>query len=277
MTNFKTSRRFFFIVILSTFIIVLTILLWLKNHEILPKSEPTAIESSLTHDAKSPLNISEHAFPITTSEAKKLVQTENPNNGAEYISIDNSGLPLDEINTLKRDFDNLKKLGSYSGGKMTHEFAQTTYFRWALLKNGGLNHILAKLNFMPINIGTLLGEDFKLIGADYSGAFNKGKFNSIFQSYESRSGKKVEINEMYLNPDNNVRLSIYIESINFDLLGHPATFQHLTSADDKDIFDLDFNINKRAFSISSEGLSHDEFLQLAVKIAKVANKNSVKP
>ena len=160
---------------------------------------------------------------------------------------------------------------------MTHEFAQTTYFRWALLKNRGLNNVLAKLNFMPIDISALLGEDFKLIGADYSGAFNKGKFNSIFRSYKSRSGKKVEINEMYLNPENNVRLTIYSESINFNLLGHPATFQQLTSADDKNIFDLDFNVNKRAFSISSEGLSYDEFLQLAVKIAKVAKKNSFKP
>lgn len=273
MTNFKTSRRFFFIVILGTFIIVLTILLWLKNHDTLPKPEPTAIKNSLNHDVKSPLNISGYAFPITAIEAKNLVKTINPDNGAEYISIDNSSLPIDEINSLKRNFDNLKQFGSFSGGKMTHEFAQTTYFRWALLKNGGLNHILAKLNFTPIDIGTLLGEDFKLIGADYSGAFNKGKFNSIFQSYESRSGKKVEINEMYLNPENNVRLTIYSESINFDLLSHPATFQQLTSADDKDIFDLDFNINKRAFSISSEGLSYDEFWQLAVKIVKAAEEN----
>lgn len=239
MTNFKTSRRFFFIVIFSAFIIGLTILLWLKNHDTLPKPEPTAIESSLNHDVKSPLNISGYAFPITAIEAKKLVQTGNPNSGVEYISIDNSGLPLDEINTLKRD----------------------------------LNNILAKLNFTPIDISALLGDDFKLIGADYSGVFNKGKFNSIFRSYESRSGTKVEINEMYLNPENSVRLTIYTESINFDLFGHPATFQHLTSADDKDIFDLDFNINRRTFSISSEGLSDDEFLQLAIQIAKAAEEN----
>lgn len=272
MKHFEGNYRKFLNLISILTLLLIIVLLFTHSAA---KPKPTLIDNYLNHNAKLPLNISGYAFPITAAKAKTLVQIESPNNGVEYISIDNSGLPIDEINTLKRDFDNLKRLGSYSGGKVTHEFAQTPYFRWALLKNRGLNHILAKLNFTPIDIGALLGDNFKLIGADYSGAFNKGKFNSIFRTYESRSGKKVEINEMYLNPENNVRLTIYIESINFNLLGHPATFQQLTSADNKDIFDLDFNINRRAFSISSEGLSHDEFLQLAIKIANAAEENPI--
>lgn len=270
MKHFEGNYRKFLNLISILTLLLIIVLLFTHSAA---KPKPTLIDNDLNHNAKSLLNISGYAFPITATEAKNLVQTINPDNGVEYISIDNSGLPIDEINTLKRDFDNLKRLGSYSGGKVTHEFVQTPYFRWALLKNGGLNPILAKLNFMPIDIGALLGEDFKLIGADYSGAFNKGKFNSIFRTYKSRSGKKVEINEMYLNPKNNVKLTVYIESINFNLLNYPATFQRLKSSDNKDVFDLDFNINRRAFSISSEGLSHGEFLQLAIKIAKVAEEN----
>lgn len=279
MKTFKISRRNLFALIISVLILCLGIViaLGLKVTRTLPKPEPTATENGLNIDAKSPLNLSDRAAPITVAEAKKLVQDTKPNNAAEYISINNSGLPEAETNALKRDFDNLSQFGSFSGGKITHEFSQTAYFRLALLKHGGLNRVLAGLNFTPIDISVLLGDDFKLIGADFSGAFHEGKFNSIFRSYKGNDGKRFEINEMYLNPDNNVKLSIYIESINFDLLGYPATFQRLKNSDNKDVFDLDFNLNKRAFSISSEGLSYAEFLEVAIKIARAAEENAVWP
>ena len=187
------------------------------------------------------------------------------------MKVADSGLPEFEINSLKRDFENLNKYGSYSGGNITHEFTKAGDLKVALEKNNGLKNILKKLSFTPTDIEASLGNDFKLVGADYSGALNKGKFNSIFRYYENNDGKRFEINEMYLTPENNYSLHIYIESLNFYLAGHLATLQNLKSVENKEIYNLDFNVNKRVFSISSEGLNYSEFLQTSIKIADLAD------
>ncbi|WP_201538766.1 hypothetical protein [Psychrobacter immobilis] len=217
---------------------------------------------------------SSKAMPIDSIDAEKLVQSLNSmGNDIKYLGVAESGLPPFEIDNLMQDYDNLNRYGSYSGGKITNEFARTNDFKDALKKNGGLENILKKLNFTPTDIGVLLGNGFNLVGADYSGAFNEGKFNSIFRSYESNSGKRFEINEMYLTPENNYSLNVYTESINFYLAGHPATLQSLKGADNKEIYNIDFAVNKRLFSISSEGFTYSEFLQTSIKIANSAEKN----
>lgn len=78
---------------------------------------------------------------------------------------------------------------------------------------------------------------------------------------------------MYLTPENNYSLNVYTESINFYLAGHPATLQSLKGADNKEIYNIDFAVNKRLFSISSEGFTYSEFLQTSIKIANSAEKN----
>ena len=77
---------------------------------------------------------------------------------------------------------------------------------------------------------------------------------------------------MYLTPANNYSLNVYKESINFDLVGHPATLQSLKNAENKEIYNLDFNVNRRVFSISSEGFNYSEFLQTSMAIAHAAEK-----
>lgn len=142
------------------------------------------------------------------------------------------------------------------------------------------------MNFTPTDLAPVLGDDFKLIGADYSGSLNKGKYNSIFRYYEGKHGQRFEINELYLNPENNYSLNVYIESINFNLLGHPATLQHLQnsqvtndlksnskSVGGQDIFDLDFNVGRRVFSLSSEGISYPDFLAISSNIVRLVEHN----
>lgn len=217
------------------------------------------------------LNIKK-AAPINSAEAEELFEAANRTNSQiHYVGIEESGLPPSEIAKLKQNFANLNSKGSYSGGRITHEFVNTTALKMALVKNGGLAKIIAKLNFVPTDMGKILGEDFKLVGAEYSGALNKGKFNSIFRSYEGPYGKRLEVNELYLTPDNNYSLEVYKDSINFNLHGHLATLQHLKNAD-KDIYDLDFNVNKRVFSISAEGFSYSEFIDIGVEIAELASQ-----
>ena len=213
------------------------------------------------------------AVPITTNDAENLVQSsDNIDSNVKYMKVADSGLPEFEINSLERDFENLNKYGSYSGGNITHEFTKAGDLKVALKKNNGLKNILKKLSFTPTDIEASLGNDFKLVGADYSGAMNEGKFNSIFRYYENTDGKRFEINEMYLTPENNYSLHIYIESLNFYLAGHLATLQNIKSIENKVVYNLDFNVNKRVFSISSEGLNYSEFLQTSIKIADLAEK-----
>ena len=212
------------------------------------------------------------ALTITTNDAENLVQSsDNVDSNIKYMKVADSGLPEFEINSLKRDFENLNKYGSYSGGNITHEFTKAGDLKVALEKNNGLKNILKKLSFTPTDIEASLGNDFKLVGADYSGALNKGKFNSIFRYYENNDGKRFEINEMYLTSENNYSIHIYIESLNFYLAGHLATLQNLKSVENKEIYNLDFNVNKRVFSISSEGFNYSEFLQTSIKIADLAD------
>lgn len=188
----------------------------------------------------------------------------------EYVNLADSGLPPDEIDKLRQDFKHLKDTGSYSGGKITHEFVNTERFKIALQRHGGYKNIERQLNFVPTDVSNTLGNEFKLIGADYSGAYNQGKYNSVFRSYENGLGKRLEINEMYLNEENNVRITVYNEAINFNLLGYPATLQKIKGHKDngsKEIYDLDFIIGNRSVSMSAEGFSYPEFIALAQKIA----------
>ena len=234
----------------------------------------TAIAGNAAFSDKAKVQLT-GALPITTNDAENLVQSsDNVDSNVKYMKVADSGLPEFEINSLKRDFENLNKYGSYSGGKITHEFTKAGDLKVALKKNNGLKNILKKLSFTPTDIKASLGNEFRLVGADYSGALNKGKFNSIFRYYENNNGKRFEINEIYLTPENNYSLHIYIESLNFYLAGHLATLQNLKSVENKDIYNLDFNVNKRVFSISSEGFNYSEFLQTSMKIADLAKKNN---
>ena len=188
----------------------------------------------------------------------------------EYVDLADSGLPPDEINKLRQDFSNLTTYGSYSQGKVTHEFANTAQFKTALQRHGSYQNIKRQLNFVPTDVLNMLGNEFKLIGADYSGAFNQSKYNSVFRSFDNGLGKRFEINEMYLNEENNVRMTVYNEAINFNLLGYPATLQKIKGTKDsgtKEIYDLDFIVGNRSFSMSAEGFSYPEFITLAQKIA----------
>lgn len=118
------------------------------------------------------------AVPITTNDAENLVQSsDNIDSNVKYMKVADSGLPEFEINSLKWDFENLNKYGSYSGGNIIHEFTKAGDLKVALEKNNGLKNILKKLSFTPTDIEASLGNDFKLIGADYSGALNKGIVN----------------------------------------------------------------------------------------------------
>ena len=82
----------------------------------------------------------------------------------EYVNLADSGLPPDEIEKLTQDFSNLKTYGSYSKGKITHEFANTEQFKAALKRHGSFENVVKHLNFVPTDVSAILGKNFQLIG-----------------------------------------------------------------------------------------------------------------
>lgn len=73
------------------------------------------------------------------------------------MNLADSGLPPDEIEKLTQDFSNLKTYGSYSKGKITHEFANTEQFRAALKRHGSFENVVKHLNFVPTDVSAILG------------------------------------------------------------------------------------------------------------------------
>lgn len=271
-------------------VLLIIIILYFKPEIKVKNTEAQNLESKVNEDRRFNKNIADFKKPNSKKlrennlgqtpptehiNPEKLFQDINSSETSiNYVKIDESGLPPFEIESLKQDYENLNRYGSYSGGVITNEFTKSADFKKALEKNGGIDNILNKLNFVPVDIENILGNNFKLIGADYSGALNKGKFNSIFRYYESDDKRKLEINEMYLNPENNYSIDIYQESINFYLSGIPATLQSLKGNKNQEIYSLDFTIKNRVFSISGEGFGYSDFLKINSEIVNHTIKNN---
>lgn len=235
-------------------------------------SQEKAPQKSENPPIQTNANIS-NAVPIKANDVENLITSlKNPNPNLVYVSLAKSELPPAEIQDLTQRSENLQKSGSLSGGKITHEFSQTDSFKKELIKQGTLEAIVKKLNFSPTDINAVLGDGFKLVGAGYSGAFNNGKYNSIFRTYQNSTNKRFEINEMYVPLNGDTTLVTYHELINFNLNGYPATFQKLKTADNQAIYDLDVNVKNRSFSVSSAGFSETEFLQTCAKIVSFAEQ-----
>ncbi|WP_394260743.1 hypothetical protein [Moraxella boevrei] len=239
-----------------------------KNNE----ANTSLTSQQITTQKQNMDNVAVDAYPINQIDAKKLIQSIHNQSVVNYLSVNDSGLPPFEIDKLKQDYKNLREYGSYSGGKITHEFRLSDDVKVALWRNGGWEKILKNLNFVPTDMGQILGNDFVLKGGDYAGALHDNKFNSVFRYYENSKGARFEMNEMYLAPQNNYSLDVYEESINFYVSGYPATLETLKNAENKTIYNLDLNTNDRVFSITTEDVRYSELLQVAEHIVKVNQK-----
>lgn len=167
--------------------------------------------------------------------------------GVLYITLAESNLPKNQKEILAKEFDNLNRYGSFSGGKVTHEFAHLDKKRAALKEE-------KPLDFEPTNTDNIL-PDMDLTGKWYSGAINEGKYNSLYRLYESRDDKKFEITEMYLNPNNSSIVEVYKESLNYNINNIPMTLETLKTDNGNDIYNVHFNYKDRYYSLSTENLS----------------------
>lgn len=211
-----------------------------------PSSDPKVSATTVHQQLATP------AFILNPpSSADLMALSRQAADGVVYLPLVESTLPQEIKDNVVQDMARLKRTGSLSGGQITHEFSHLTEKRAALNKDQALN-------FTPTEIGKLI-QDMPLTGKWYSGAFNDGKYNSLYRLYESADGqRKFEITEMYLDAENGSSMEVFYESLNHQVNQVPMTFEHLKSAQGEQIYNASFNHRSRYYSLSSLGLSRAE-------------------
>lgn len=181
--------------------------------------------------------------------------------GVIYKKLSESKLTKEQKADLAKDFDNLNRYGSFSGGKITNEFSHLDKKRAALKDE-------KPLDFKPTNTDILV-PDLNLSGKWYSGSINEGKYNSLYRLYENQdSSTKFEITEMYLNPNNSSIVEVFQESLNHNVNNVPMTIETLQSESGKDIYNVHFNYKDRYYSLSTENMNRTQVENILNQLTK---------
>lgn len=191
----------------------------------------------------------------------------NQENPVVVLGVNEANLPPEEKSELLRKFNNLNVYGSLSGGKITHEFKYTQKYKSELEKAGGYNKLEQQLTFKPTPLNNYIDNSLKLVGAVTSGTYTENKgFNSLFRTYDNGNGTKLEINEMYLNPENNMSVEVYKESINHYIGTYPATIERLKDENGIPITNLSWNTKDRNYMLTASNMNEVELDNLAKNI-----------
>ena len=192
------------------------------------------------------------------------------------LGVNEANLPPEEKSELLRKFNNLNVYGSLSGGKITHEFKYTQKYKSELEKAGGYNKLEQQLAFKPTPLNNYIDNSLKLVGAVTSGTYTENKgFNSLFRTYDNGNGTKLEINEMYLNPENNMSVEVYKESINHYIGNYPATIERLKDENGTPITNLSWNTKDRNYMLTASNMNEVELDNLAKNIVNY-NDNQIR-
>ncbi|MGA8883722.1 MAG: hypothetical protein WB445_08970 [Acinetobacter sp.] len=185
--------------------------------------------------------------------------------GLRYLSVDSADLSPEQKSMLKKDFENLAKYGSFDGNVPD----QNEFKEEDLEKLRKMLNTQEKLSFSPMEESRFVPTGLKMTGKYYSGTYNeKEGFDSYTRLYENASnGNKIEVSEMYLNPNNNTVLDVFKESRNVDLDGVSMTWQTKPNATGNN-YTADFVINQKKYSISTAGYSEAESKQIVSKLIK---------
>lgn len=183
-------------------------------------------------------------------------------NGVMFLSIDDPMLSPEEKAEALTQINNLRIYGSLSGGKVTHEFESIE------AKRNNINNV-EKTSFQPTNLDSLVENNLRMTGRLYSGAYSQEDgYDSVYRLYENNSGKKLEVTEMYLNPASNTVMQVTKETLNHKIDSIPMTFETLKNKDGDLIYNAQFNLNNKYWSLSGMGYDQATFEQTLSKIIK---------
>lgn len=215
--------------------------------------------------SKSQVNINEEQISKAPYEDIDLgtIRERNPH-GVVYTTLQNSKIDSKQKDYLKKQFQNLDQLGSFSGGVITHEFSNLDKKREGLKDN-------KELDFTPSDLQNALPDsNLKLTGKWYSGAINDGKYTSLYQLYEdpNNQSKKFEITEMFLDPKNNYVMDIYKESLNYNVNNIPMTIETLKNQQGQEVYNVHFVKEDRYYSLSTQDYSRQQIDAIVNQLTK---------
>lgn len=207
----------------------------------------------------------------TDSEESYVDLTElrkGSNNGVRVVSVNDSNFDVKERREVLKAVNNLKMLGSMSGGQITHEFSDLN------LKRGKIEQ--EKTSFEPTD--NILAREFEMTSRVYSGAYSQDSgYNSVYRLYENSSnGAKIEFTEMYLDPKNNSVMEVVEETLNHSVNNVPMTFETIKTKESGTVYNAQFNVGEKYYSFSTQGISSDNFeniLSTVIEKEKAASTN----
>lgn len=199
---------------------------------------------------------------------------DEPSSDVILTSIDSSNYPDEMKRAFREASNNLKIKGSFSGGKVTHEFVSDAFLKRRISELGGLDGVRKKLSYSSVDLASVLpGMD--VVGADRTGVFTPEKgWGSAFYLLNERNGtRRIELSEIYLG-NNDTNLKKFSDNVNEYIAGVPATVERLYDSNRKEIINVHWASGGRDFSISTLNMSREEAMAIAERISSDAARGA---
>lgn len=187
--------------------------------------------------------------------------------GLSYRSIDQLIHNPDLVKQLREDLENFKKYGSIGKGQVTIEFSTTQDLKDALNQKG-LTTAMSELAIKPVSIATILGDEFRLVGANTQGKLISTRgWNGFFQTLtDDQSGRQVELSEFQIETRLGDSTEIVTEFLN-DMVGNtPAFVQTMKDRDDKNVYSIQWSDGDRSFTLNTKSFDKADSLALASSV-----------
>jgi hypothetical protein len=211
--------------------------------------------------------------PVVASLLKSWTPDfDEPSAEVLLTSIASSNYPEEMKEEFRKSSDNLKIKGSFSGGKVTHEFVSDDFLKRRALELGGVEGVRKRLSYSSVDLARVL-PDMDIVGADRTGVFTPEKgWGSAFYLLNERNGvRRIELSEIYLgNNDTSVRR--FSDNVNDYIAGVPATVERLYDSNQKEIVNVHWSSGGRDFSISTLNMNRAEAMAIAEKISLDARR-----
>lgn len=193
--------------------------------------------------------------------------TTRPPTGVSTVLLKDLQLPPEIKNEFEQRLKLFKSTGSISGGELTHEFSNIDDMKKAL-KDKNLEKQKAELAIKPINLANILGENYKLIGANTQSKYIPDKgWTGFFQIVENQySPIMIELSENQLETaagDGTQRIS---EFTNEYIDGEPATIEIIKLDKSGNVYNIHWSNNNRLFVLTVKNISRQEALNIAEQI-----------
>lgn len=187
--------------------------------------------------------------------------------GIAYKSIDQLEYEPELMKQVREELDNFRKYGSIGKGLTTIEFAKTQDLKESLNQKG-LHSILNGLAFNPVHMTSILGSEFKLVGANDQGKLINGRgWNGYFQALSDENAvRQIELSESQIETKLGDGAEVISEFLNEKIGDVPASVQAMRDAEGRDVLSIQWSDDERMFTLNTKSFEKPEALALATSV-----------